>query len=144
MMLMAREQVEQAAQAARDAAAAACASEAAVADLLASSSWRLTAPLRLGKTLLQRARRLPAAAARVWQRLLAVTAGMVLRRPPLRGLGLALLARVPPLQRYLEARLLAGSAPSPGEQPGEEPPELRRARRQLQRGAGARRQGPEA
>jgi O-antigen chain-terminating bifunctional methyltransferase/kinase len=136
----AEQAAQSAAEAARFAAEAAGKNHAAVESLLASSSWRMTAPLRQLASSLYRLRqwlrRRVLAGFNAWRRLLLALAGLVLRRPRLRALSLGLLERVPALQRYLETRLLSGPLQEPpGGEFDTEAPELQRARRQLQRAA---------
>nr|VFK41184.1 MAG: hypothetical protein BECKTC1821E_GA0114239_10105 [Candidatus Kentron sp. TC] len=91
----------------------AAAAEARVTDLLNSASWRITAPLRWGKSLLVRASSLPDAAkhrAKMPIRSLALYVG---GRPALRKAALAVLDRFPGL-KYRLMGIVYGSLATPG------------------------------
>nr|VFK39968.1 MAG: methyltransferase, FkbM family [Candidatus Kentron sp. TC] len=98
---------------AAEAEAHATAAEARITDLLNSASWRITAPLRWGKSLLVRASSLPDAAkhrAKMPIRGLALYVG---GRPALRKAALAVLDRFPDLKHRL-MRIVYGSLATPG------------------------------
>ena len=106
--------------------------------LLASASWRLTAPLR---ALVDAAGAAPGRLRAAGYAALQALARFVLQRPRLRALGLRVLARLPGLERWLQRALLETEAPPPGAAagaPAPPPRALHRARLALARAAAAR------
>ncbi|MDN4035471.1 bifunctional 2-polyprenyl-6-hydroxyphenol methylase/3-demethylubiquinol 3-O-methyltransferase UbiG [Massilia sp. YIM B02443] len=110
-----------------------------VVDLLSSSSWRVTEPLRRAATLYYRVRsaqregRLASGAKARAKRLVRRAGGAVLRRPGLKRLARAALRRVPALEARLYALMLEREAAPVvlQEQTGELSPRAARVYRQL-------------
>jgi SAM-dependent methyltransferase len=112
-----------------------------VVDLLASSSWRVTAPMRSAMTLAYRLRnaqregRLGSAARSRAMRLTRRLGGAVLRRPAMKRAVRAVLRKVPALEARLYKLMLDQSSATPvvlDTQPGELSPRAARVYQQLQ------------
>ena len=112
-----------------------------VVDLLASSSWRVTAPMRSAMTLAYRLRnaqregRLGSAARSRAMRLTRRVGGAVLRRPAMKRAVRAVLRKVPALEARLYKLMLDQSSATPvvlDTQPGELSPRAARVYQQLQ------------
>lgn len=111
-----------------------------VIDLMSSTSWRITGPLRRAMSLVYRLRRAQAegrlGSAAKWRmlRLVRRAGGAVLRRPALKRVVRAALRKVPALEARLYSLMFENSAPTPmvlEDAPGELSPRAARAYRQL-------------